>query len=98
MTHDQVRTPPSGRRHELVPRYLSKSLAAAYLTMSETTFDENLKRGAFPPPIRLPTGALKWDREDIDAAMEALKNGISPANDSSVRSVRKPPEGRREAS
>lgn len=68
-------------------RWLTKADACAYCTMSETTFDENIKLGAFPPAIRLPTGALKWDREDIDAAMIALKNGRTAAVTPMVRDV-----------
>jgi predicted DNA-binding transcriptional regulator AlpA len=79
-------------------RWLTKALAARYLTMSERSFDDNISKGAFPPAIRLPTGGLKWDRVDLDAAMERLKLGLPPANDARVRNARQahPPEGRRE--
>jgi predicted DNA-binding transcriptional regulator AlpA len=80
---------------DITPRWLTKAMAARYLTMSETTFDDNIRRGAFPPAIVLPTGSLKWDRLDLDAAMEALKHGWLPANDSGVRNARQAPEGRR---
>jgi predicted DNA-binding transcriptional regulator AlpA len=43
----------------IVPRWLTKAMAARYLTLSETTFDDNIRAGAFPPAIRLPTGSLK---------------------------------------
>ena len=77
------------------PRWLTKAMAARYLTMSETTFDDNIRKGAFPPAIRLPTGGLKWDRFDLDAAMERMKLGLLPANDAGVRNARQVPEGRR---
>lgn len=87
------------RPQGVVPaRWLTKADACAYCTMSETTFDENIKAGAFPPAIKLPTGGLKWDREDIDAAMIALKNGTLPVSMQGVRNARQPPERRREAS
>jgi len=77
---------------ELHPRWLTKSQAAAYLSMSESTFDENIRRGPFPSGIKLPSGCLRWDRADLDAAMEALKSGwTSPG----VRNARQAPEGRR---
>jgi len=77
------------------PRWLTKAMAARYLTMSETTFDDNIRKGALPSAIRLPTGGLKWDRLDLDAAMERLKLGLLPANDSGVRNAREPQEMRR---
>lgn len=80
------------------PRCLTRALAAEYCSVSVSTFDENMKKGAFPQPFQLPTGMLLWDRADLDAAIDALKNGTSVVSMQGVRSVRKPPEGRREAS
>lgn len=77
------------------PRWLTKAMSARYLTVSETTFEDNVRAGAFPPAIRLPTGSLKWDRLDLDAAMERLKLGLLPANDAGVRNARQPQETRR---
>ena len=76
-------------------RLLSKAMAAAYLALSESTFDDNIRKGALPPAIRLPTGGLRWDRVDLDAAIERLKLGLLPANDAGVRNARQAPEGRR---
>jgi len=83
---------PGYAHPEPPPRWLTKSQAAAYLSMSESTFDENIRKGPFPCGIKLPSGCLRWDRADLDAAMEALKSGwTSPG----VRNARQAPEGRR---
>lgn len=92
--------PSTGCAHDARwPRCLTRALAAEYCSVSVTTFDENMKKGAFPQPFQLPTGMLLWDRADLDAAIDALKNGASPAV---VRPrfdlARKTPEGRRDAS
>jgi hypothetical protein len=66
--------------------------------MSESTFNENMKRGAIPQPIQLPTGGLWWDREDIDERMASMKRVATAANDG-VRDARAAQiEGRRAAS
>lgn len=83
------------------PRGMQRATAAEYCDVSVTTFDENMKKGAFPQPFQLPTGMLLWDRADLDAAIDALKNGTSAAVTPMVRDVpyitRKEREGRRAA-
>lgn len=80
------------------PRGLPRALAAEYCGISVSTFDENMKKGAFPQPFQLPTGMMLWDRGDLDAAIDALKNGTLPVSMQGVRNARQPPERRREAS
>lgn len=61
------------------PRCLTRALAAEYCSISVSTFNENMNRGAFPQPFVLPTGSMLWDRLELDAAIEALKDGTSPS-------------------
>ena len=53
-------------------RGLSRIFAAAYIGISTTFFDQLVAKGKLPPPVKI--GArLVWDRFDLDAAFEAMK-------------------------
>lgn len=54
----------------LAPRLLSKALAASYCDVSPARFDRWRKDGMMPDPL---PGTARWDRIDIDAAIEDLK-------------------------
>ncbi|APX85600.1 hypothetical protein BV511_13265 [Methylorubrum extorquens] len=54
----------------LAPRLLSKALAASYCDVSPARFDRWRKGGMMPDPL---PGTARWDRVDIDAAIEDLK-------------------------
>lgn len=58
--------PPS-----LPPRGLSRVEAAAYLGVSPSLFDEMVKDGRMPKPMRINTRVV-WDRIRLDRAFEAL--------------------------
>ena len=66
--------PASLRRGEvaviLSRRLLSKALAASYCAVSPARFDRWRKDGMMPDPL---PGTARWDRLDIDAAIEGLK-------------------------
>jgi hypothetical protein len=49
------------------PRGLTREAAAAYVSLSPEGFDEWVKRGIVPSPIR---GTNRWDRRAIDAALD----------------------------
>lgn len=68
------------------PRYMQRATALAYCDMSESTFNENMRQGAIPLPLKVPSGMLLWDREDIDAALQSYKR-VAPDN-SGVRNAR----------
>lgn len=81
---------------ETWPRYMQRATAIRYCDMSESTFGENVRRGAIPQPLQIPSGMLLWDREDIDAALQLYKR-TAPDN-SGVRNAREAQiEGRRAA-
>jgi predicted DNA-binding transcriptional regulator AlpA len=62
---DRIAYPPRGLRSER---------AAAYVGLSETTFLRMVDEGTMPQPIR-HGGVTVWDRLDLDAAFDGLKDG-----------------------
>lgn len=62
----------------LWPRVLGADLAALYCGVSKTWFYRKVSDGIYPRPFE-NGGLVQWDREDLDAAIEALKqnNGCS---------------------
>jgi hypothetical protein len=54
---------------------LNRALAAEYCGVGVDTFNANVDRGALPRPFHLPTGAMLWDRTELDAAIDLLKTG-----------------------
>ena len=67
--------PPS-----LPPRGLSRVQSAAYIGVSTTLFDELVKDGRMPQPIRL-NSRLVWDRLQLDDAFAALSDVGRDGND-----------------
>lgn len=68
---------PSSRRAAalpagLVPRYLSREEAAAYVGVSPETFDREVREGWWPAPRRRGEKGtrLTWDRLALDAAAD----------------------------
>jgi hypothetical protein len=53
-------------------------LAAGYVDESETKFLTGVKAGKWPQGCR-DGGNIYWYREDLDAALDRLKPGGSPA-------------------
>lgn len=54
----------------LPPRGLSRLQSAAYIGVSPTLFDEMVKDGRMPEPIRINSRVL-WDRLQLDEAFAA---------------------------
>ena len=54
------------------PRVLRAERAAAYLGLDISTFLDLVKDGALPKPVRVRSMVM-WDRYDLDAAFDALK-------------------------
>jgi predicted DNA-binding transcriptional regulator AlpA len=55
----------------IAPRGLSRSLAAEYVGVGVTLFDELVAGGAMPKPFPLGRRRL-WDRRAIDSAIDNL--------------------------
>ncbi|MFG1263631.1 hypothetical protein V5F65_12895 [Xanthobacter aminoxidans] len=72
-----------GRRNvrplSLPPRGLSRVIAAAYLGISPSLFDDLVADGRMPRP-KLINARHVWDRLRIDAAFEALPEKEGPRN------------------
>jgi predicted DNA-binding transcriptional regulator AlpA len=62
-------------------RYLSREEAARYLGVSETTFDEEVRDGLWPPPRRRgrKAGRATWDRLALDAQADRDSGLAAPA-------------------
>jgi hypothetical protein len=60
-------------------RGLSRVRAALYIGVGATLFDELVRDGRMPGPIRINSRVL-WDRLALDAAFDALsdQNGRNP--------------------
>jgi hypothetical protein len=55
------------------PRLFSEDRAAAYVGFGLTKFSELVDDGIMPPPIDVD-GTKRWDRLELDAAVENLKD------------------------
>jgi predicted DNA-binding transcriptional regulator AlpA len=55
------------------PRAFRAERAAAYLAMGKSKFLELAEEGRLPPPVRID-GVTTWDRLELDAAYERMKN------------------------
>lgn len=49
------------------PLYLARQQAAAYLALSENTWDRLVARGEAPKPRKLSQGRVGWLIDDLDA-------------------------------
>jgi predicted DNA-binding transcriptional regulator AlpA len=56
-----------------MPRGLSRIEAASYIGVSPSLFDQMVKEGRMPRPIPINSRRV-WDRWELDAAFEALKD------------------------
>jgi predicted DNA-binding transcriptional regulator AlpA len=64
----------------LPPRGLSRVQSAAYIGVSVTLFDELVKDGRMPQPVRLNSRVL-WDRLQLDEAFAALSDSEKGGDD-----------------
>jgi predicted DNA-binding transcriptional regulator AlpA len=55
----------------LPPRGLCREVAAAYIGIGGTKFDQMVKEGTMPKP-RIHGGRKLWDRSELDAAFSDL--------------------------
>jgi predicted DNA-binding transcriptional regulator AlpA len=61
------------------PRAMRADRAAAYLDISPTSFFRLVEDGVLPKPTKI-RGIVTWDRHDLDAAYEDLKDGNRAGN------------------
>ena len=62
------------------PRLMRLSRVAAYVDVSPSTFLRMVADGVMPQPI-ISGGIRAWDRNDIDAAIEDMKEGPTNSYD-----------------
>lgn len=62
---------PSPLPPSLAPRGLGREIAAGYIGVGTTKFDQMVADGRMPPPKKID-GRKVWDRAEIDRAFEAL--------------------------
>lgn len=78
-TNDTVAGSSGGRVIiSLAPRGLGRVSAAAYIGVSPCLFDQMVKDGRMPKPLRINTRVL-WDRRLIDDAFDSLLKEEAPA-------------------
>jgi predicted DNA-binding transcriptional regulator AlpA len=66
-----MREPGNVLPSSLAPRGLSRVQAAAYIGVSPTLFDEMVRDGRMPMPVRINKRTV-WDRVKLDVAFAAL--------------------------
>ena len=57
----------------IMPRGCSRIEAARYVGVSPSLFDQMVKDGRMPKPIRINSRTV-WDRKELDGAFEDLKD------------------------
>lgn len=67
----------------LPPRLLNREAAAEYVNVSPNTFDEMVRCGSMPAPVRLSERRFAWDVRELDAAVSALPRHGGPNNNDS---------------
>jgi predicted DNA-binding transcriptional regulator AlpA len=60
------------------PRGMDAERAAAYLGLGRTKFLELVENGRMPKPVRIEEELPRWDRFDLDAAWDDLKQRRDP--------------------
>jgi excisionase family DNA binding protein len=58
---------------QIMPRGLSRSEAASYIGISSSLFDQMVRDGRMPKPIRIGSRVL-WDKRELDEAFDILKD------------------------
>ena len=56
-------------------RGLSRIEAAAYVGLGVTFFDQKVREGVLPKPLKIGKRKL-WDRRELDAAFDKLKGSV----------------------
>ena len=64
----------------LPPRGLNREIAATYIGVSPSKFDELVQQGKMPLPKRIDRRKL-WDRRAIDSAFDVLQDDLSDNDD-----------------
>ena len=63
------------RETEITPALLTKRETMALTALSYTTIWRLSKAGKFPQALKLPTGGLRWRKNEIESWIENLSAG-----------------------
>jgi predicted DNA-binding transcriptional regulator AlpA len=70
------------------PRLMSVDIAAAYVSVSASTFRAGVESGTWPKPYRL--GKLtRWDRAALDKAVDRLAGDGEPSGNSIADGIKR---------
>jgi predicted DNA-binding transcriptional regulator AlpA len=61
------------KHRRLEPRGLSREEAADYVGVSPSLFDEMVKDGRMPQPLRRTNSRRVWDKHQLDEAIDKLR-------------------------
>ena len=75
------------------PRAMRIEQAAAYLSMSVSTFQKLVEDKVMPEPTKI-RGMTTWDRFDLDAAYENCKDTAAPSENSVHKRLRELSSGK----
>jgi predicted DNA-binding transcriptional regulator AlpA len=76
----------------LQPRLINREAAAAYVSVSPTTFDQMVKDGTMPQPKIIHGRRLGWDVRELDAAIDRLpKVSEDSSDDTTWDDINAPP-------
>lgn len=79
------------------PRAMRADQAAAYLSMSRSMFLRLVDEHVMPIPVKI-RGMTTWDRFDLDAAYDNLKNSSEPSENTVHEKLRELDAHRRKGS
>jgi excisionase family DNA binding protein len=77
-----------------VPRAMRVDQAATYVGMSRSMFLKLVEEGVMPPAVKIRSMAT-WDRLDLDAAYDDLKNSDAPSENTVQKRLRELADERR---
>lgn len=58
------------------PAFPDKTALARELCMAESTVDDFVRRSILPPPIKLSSGCVRWDWEEVKVRIRARKGAL----------------------
>lgn len=71
------------------PTFLDRAAAAAYVSLSETTLEDMVRRGDFPKPRKLSPNRVAWRVRDLDEwSDQRPESDLPPPRNTSRKAVK----------
>ena len=71
------------------PAFLNREAAAAYVSLSETTLEDMVRRGEFPRPRRLSGNRVGWRLRELDEwSDQRPESDLPPPRNTSRKAVK----------